>query len=267
METKKIKFLTIAFALLMGISFTSCLKSDSSESTYDGMGFVRVGGYGTYFYDSAGNKLYPTSASLLEMETNYSFKMSTTNLAYIVYKLVDTNSGSSKAAESTSKNYNVKLVSAISYDGIDPITVSTSEELSDVTENAPIVTLKPQDSYGSQFSPLFFDSETLIIPIQWRMENKTETFAQHKVRLVYVEADTKQGDTNMILYLRHDRGTDEKTDVIASSYEGYNISSIIYQFKSIAGASPKTITVKAKEASTGSTLPDNYTEYSLDYKY
>lgn len=37
---KQLKFLMVAFTLLMGVSFTSCLNDDAGESMYDGIGYV-----------------------------------------------------------------------------------------------------------------------------------------------------------------------------------------------------------------------------------
>ena len=34
---KQLKFLMVAFTLLMGVSFTSCLNDDAGESMYDGI--------------------------------------------------------------------------------------------------------------------------------------------------------------------------------------------------------------------------------------
>ena len=39
---KQLKFLMVAFTLLMGVSFTSCLNDDAGESMYDGIGYVRI---------------------------------------------------------------------------------------------------------------------------------------------------------------------------------------------------------------------------------
>ena len=47
---KQLKFLMVAFTLLMGVSFTSCLNDDAGESMYDGIGYVRTV-MGSYFVD------------------------------------------------------------------------------------------------------------------------------------------------------------------------------------------------------------------------
>lgn len=51
---KQLKFLMVAFTLLMGVSFTSCLNDDAGESMYDGIGYVRTV-MGSYFVDLYGN--------------------------------------------------------------------------------------------------------------------------------------------------------------------------------------------------------------------
>ena len=64
---KQLKFLMVAFTLLMGVSFTSCLNDDAGESMYDGIGYVRTV-MGSYFVDLYGNTYHPTMASVTEME-------------------------------------------------------------------------------------------------------------------------------------------------------------------------------------------------------
>lgn len=53
---KQLKFLMVAFTLLMGVSLTSCLSDDAGESMYDGIGYVRT--KGNYFADPDGNMYY-----------------------------------------------------------------------------------------------------------------------------------------------------------------------------------------------------------------
>lgn len=59
MFMKQLKFLMVAFTLLMGVSFTSCLNDDAGESMYDGIGYVRTV-MGSYFVDLYGNTYHPT---------------------------------------------------------------------------------------------------------------------------------------------------------------------------------------------------------------
>lgn len=82
---KQLKFLMVAFTLLMGVSFTSCLNDDAGESMYDGIGYVRTV-MGSYFIDLYGNTYHPTMASVTEMEAQ-GFKMSGTDLAQIAFNM------------------------------------------------------------------------------------------------------------------------------------------------------------------------------------
>lgn len=91
MFMKQLKFLMVAFTLLMGVSFTSCLNDDAGESMYDGIGYVRTV-MGSYFVDLYGNTYHPTMASVTEMEAQ-GFKMSGTDLAQIAFKVCGRYSG------------------------------------------------------------------------------------------------------------------------------------------------------------------------------
>ena len=253
MKMAKFKIWMVALTLIMGVSFTSCMNSDESESPFDGAGmFYVVNSYmGSYFEDPAGNKLHPTSASVLAMETNYGFKMSETKLAVIYYKFV-------------------KEETAAACDGPDLITTETQVEMEEsVTENAPIVSLTPtvNDGYTyRELKPAFYDKKTLVLPIAWRMENSSEKLAQHKFNLVYVTSDTENSATDLVLYLRHDRGTDEKTDVGTYTQDGYNIEEAIAHFAGITGKEPKNVIIKSKNSETDSKIPEKYTEVTVEYK-
>lgn len=112
---KQLKFLMVAFTLLMGVSFTSCLNDDAGESMYDGIGYVRTV-MGSYFVDLYGNTYHPTMASVTEMEAQ-GFKMSGTNLAQIAFKYVeDTPATKAEGSTFTPQDYRIKLVSAIAVD-------------------------------------------------------------------------------------------------------------------------------------------------------
>ena len=105
---KQLKFLMVAFTLLMGVSFTSCLNDDAGESMYDGIGYVRTV-MGSYFVDLYGNTYHPTMASVTEMEAQ-GFKMSGTDLAQIAFKYVeDTPATKAEGGTFTPQDYRIKL--------------------------------------------------------------------------------------------------------------------------------------------------------------
>ena len=197
---KQLKFLMVAFTLLMGVSLTSCLSDDAGESMYDGIGYVRTV-MGTYFIDPNGNTYYPTSSSVVEMEAQ------------------------------------------------------------------GFVTLEPTDNYGQTYKPWMYGTEMLVLPVSWKMENKEEMLKQHTLSLVYIDSDEAESGTELVFYLRHDKGTDTKTDVFAVRNKAYNIKNIMEGFKTKNGSYPTTIIVKAKTDVDGATLPENYTDYSISLNW
>ena len=68
---KQFKFLMVAFSLLMGVSLTSCLNSESDPNSYGG-GMVKVQSYMGYtsFKGEGGITITPTPASISVLEAN-----------------------------------------------------------------------------------------------------------------------------------------------------------------------------------------------------
>lgn len=260
---KQMKIWMATLALLMVISLTSCLNSSENESTYDGMGYARVV-MGAYFQDLAGNTYIPTSASV----TTVGLNMSTADLVYIAFKYVDdTSSAATKATEgstTTPQTHRIQLVAASAVEkGVQRI-VSTEADLELVTENAPIVTLNPSDGYGNTYKPWMYGADLLVLPIAWRMEDKSETLAQHTMSLVYVQGDENESATQLTFYLRHDKGTDTKTEATAIRNKFFDVSSILANFKATHGAYPTNIVIKAKANTDGATLPESYTDFKIE---
>lgn len=223
---KQLKFLMVAFTLLMGVSLTSCLSDDAGESMYDGIGYVRTV-MGTYFIDPNGNTYYPTSSSVVEMEAQ-GFKMSEANLAYIAFKYVEDTPTTKADANTTPKTFRIKLVSAAAVDSYQTEEAASIEDMETmVPENAPIVTLEPTDNYGQTYKPWMYGTEMLVLPVSWKMENKEEMLKQHTLSLVYIDSDEAESGTELVFYLRHDKGTDTKTDVFAVRNKAYNIRGVL----------------------------------------
>ena len=164
MFMKQLKFLMVAFTLLMGVSLTSCLSDDAGESMYDGIGYVRTI-MGTYFIDPNGNTYYPTSSSVVEMEAQ-GFKMSEADLAYIAFKYVEDTPTTKADANTTPKTFRIKLVSAAAVDSYQTEEAASIEDMETmVPENAPIVTLEPTDNYGQTYKPWMYGTEMLVLPV------------------------------------------------------------------------------------------------------
>lgn len=265
---KQLKFLMVAFTLLMGVSFTSCLNDDAGESMYDGIGYVRTV-RGSYFVDLYGNTYHPTMASVTEMEAQ-GFKMSGTDLAQIAFKYVeDTPATKAEGGTFTPQDYRIKLVSAIAVDSDSTKHVSSVEnmEMEAIPETAPIVTLEPTDNYGQTYKPWMYGAEMLVLPISWKMENmenKEEMLKQHTMELVYINDESNESSTELVFYLRHNKGTDTKTDVFAVRNKAYDVKQIMSDFKGKHGSYPTTIRIKAKTDMDGAKLPEKYTDYTIE---
>ena len=261
---KQLKFLMVAFTLLMGVSFTSCLNDDAGESMYDGIGYVRTV-MGNYFVDLYGNTYHPTMASVTEMEAQ-GFKMSGTDLAQIAFKYVeDTPATKAEGGTFTPQDYRIKLVSAIAVDSYSTKHVSSVEnmEMEAIPETAPIVILEPTDNYGQTYKPWMYGAEMLVLPISWKMENKEEMLKQHTMELVYINDESNESSTELVFYLRHNKGTDTKTDVFAVRNKAYDVRQIMSDFKGKHGSYPTTIRIKAKTDMDGAKLPEKYTIIQL----
>lgn len=271
---KQLKFLMVALTLLMGISFTSCLNSDdNSDYTQQHFARVRQGdittGYRSYFEDLAGNKLFPTTASLTQVEAG-GFKMSSADFVLIVYKLIeaeDTTKAANNSGTTTPVSRDINLLGAVACDGPTPIIVEDALEMeSAAVENAPIYTLNYSNG---GLLPFLYDKEILFLPVWYRMENKQETLAQHKLNLICNFEDMNSESTEIVFYVRHNRGTDEKYEVINVANNGYDIKAAVDRFIAMTGKEPKTIAVKVKETgeySSSNTLPNDYTVYRGDFK-
>lgn len=266
---KQLKFLMVALTLLMGISLTSCLNSDNNyDKTRQGFARVKSSMGLSWFEDAGGNKLYPTPASLAKVQADQGFSMSSTNLALIQFTPVETEAASkTNTQESTSLDIN--LTGAMNCDGPQPIVVQNALEMeSAATESAPIILL---NTGGYSYYPSYlFDKEIIMLTIFFRQTNSADKTKEHKFKLIANLEDITAESTDLILYLRHDKGTDDGKEASNFVYSGYDIREAVSEFTGITGKEPQKIKIKVKEtgeySSSDNTLPKDYKEYSCEYK-
>ncbi len=258
---KKINFFALALALLMGISFTSCLDSDNNAG-YDAAGYVRVASsmYGVQLKDLDGNRFLPTMASLAALkQQGVDLTSSEYDLVYVYLKWVEETANKTKAGEARQ----VELVAA------SPVSkgkafrqVNGMDELVVVNE-APVVTLLPSTGAGyGNTKPWLYGSELIVVPVHWRMKNDKDMLKQHTFTLNYVEGvstnEQLQGNKTLALYLLHDKGTDneEKNKLVdAANNFTFDIHDYLERYKMENGAYPTKVVVKAKINPDGYTLP------------
>lgn len=257
---KQLKFLMVALTLLMGIAFTSCLNSDDGE--YDDIyGMVLVNYMGLLsFEDAAGNTYQPTLASVTQFEANSSLKISDSRMGIILGKSIEPETNE----KSKTTNFTLKNFQPISF--ANAVVSMTAESLVvDAPETAPVITLKLEN--GS-VQPFLYNKDILVTPIAWRLQNDNDKFKMHKFALACVLDEIEVGATDLVFYLRHDKGADDKTDVYYSNWYGYDIKNALERFKEKAGNLPTKLVIKSHESGNNSNteIPENYTEYTVEYK-
>lgn len=267
---KQLKFLMAALLMVMGVTLSSCLDSGEPDKTQSHFARVKQGdiasGYSPYFEDYLGNKLIPTISSLTQVEAD-GFKMSSSDFVIIKYEPVEVEGAAKAKAETVTQTIN--LLSAVCVDGPAPFIVESDEEMENtVEESAPIFAL----TYGGTYSPYLpslYDKEILFLPIYYKMENKAEQLKQHKFNLVCSLEGVTSESSEIVFYVRHDKGTDDKTDALNLNLGGYNIRTAVARFAALTGNEPKKIVVKVKETgeySSSNTMPEEYTTYSGEFK-
>lgn len=257
---KQLKFWMVAFTLLMGVSFTSCL--DSGDRDYDDVyGFVLVHGYMGYvtFEDAAGNTYTPTQVSLTQLETNNSLTISEYKMGVIRGKTIEPETG---AKTTTNTTFTLKAFYPLTY--ADAVVAQTKEEMDVVApENSPVRTL----NFDSQ-PWLFGNKNVLMIPISWRLQDDKEKFKLHKLALACALDEIEEGDTELVFYVRHDNGGDDKSDVYYADWYAYDIQYALGAFEAKTGKLPTKLVIKAHETGDYGTneMPSVYTDYTVEYK-
>ena len=74
-----------------------------------------------------------------------------------------------------------------------------------------------------------------------------DKFKMHKFALACVLDEIEVGATDLVFYLRHDKGADDKTDVYYSNWYGYDIKNALERFKEKAGNLPTKLVIKSQK--------------------
>ena len=267
---KQFKFLMVAFSLLMGISLTSCLNSDSN-TTAQRMAMAKVySNMGIYysFKTTTGVTITPTSASISSMKSRgVNFDALEGKVVSIMYQW-DTELMT--IPNDATKIDDVELVSIESLNNAIEIVEEKGVSSNDSVENAAIITMEGNDSF--KYAPSFFDRTTLFLPINYIMYNK-----YHYLTLVYYPNE-EQGDV-MRLYLRHNDNKDvasgsnmNSLQFASSGYYGVGMFYHAYDMTRVFGAYgkiPEKIEIVAKENQYSLKLDDPQTEekvYTVTFK-
>lgn len=272
-KMKKLNLLAFVFALLMGVSFTSCLGSGDSEMPYDSLCTVYVNNlYGQYlFEDAAGNTYIPSAESINAIKQNNSgFDLGDYKMAIIYFKWAtdETEGGTSTKADTTTpQSYDIDLVMIQKIDYLTATSIPTFENIETMAPGtAPVISLRQSTTWGD-IVPEMLDWRTLIAQTGFYTTNDKDKFAEHVLKVVYVQDEITASSENLTIYIQHDKGEDDGYEARYANYYGFDLRQAIATFEGITGKKPAKIIVKAKETIYQSnTLPDKYTEYEVEYK-
>lgn len=268
---KQLKFLMVAFTLLMGISLTSCLNSDSDPyETGGGMAKV-VATYGPVYFVSGDITVTPTAASISSLLTQgVDVAKMDGHVVYISYRW---DPAVTVPNEDPKKIKNVDLVAVVDLNNTAEV-VSEKGDRNDSINNAAIISLGLTNN--SEVKPSFFDKTTLLLPVNYFMYGKL-----HHLTLKYYPNEQTDGDKTLKLYLHHNAGKDESTNTTSFDYaqqgylgffqKTYNLSYIFEVYKRTTNASenPTTVEIVTKENTYTYKLDDTQTKenkYTVTYK-
>ncbi|MDR0962807.1 MAG: hypothetical protein LBM62_09685 [Mediterranea sp.] len=266
----------VAFALVMGVSLTSCFNSESS-SERDATVLVKVNQYMglTYFETADGMKIYPTQASIASYEVNSGTNLSSLDgkwvYAYYYWdtKILDIPQDATEVKDVTLGGINDAVTA--------PLEIVEAGATPDSVNNTPIITVSLENS----FEPYMPDDHSLLLPINYFLSTKLHSFT-----LVYFPDEEQQAD-ELKLYLYHDKEGDEPNmqttslAILMDAYSNYelanrchvfyktfNLGPAIDHYTNKTGfAKPTKVVIVTTESQSGLSLEDAVEkEYTVEYK-
>lgn len=268
---KQLKFLMAALLMVMGVTLSSCLDSDSGDSTSRvGIGKV-YSNYGSYsFKDLQGYTIIPTYASVASQLSNGNdLSKYVGDVVYFGYDIA-----------SATTDESAKTVTDVTFNGCfslnSPVEVvegtATDKAPNDSIENTPIISLKN----GYDVPGFVFDNHTLYLPTNYTMTN-----AENYISLVYYTDEEENNDDSLCLHLRYNsKGNKVSSPITSKDYTYYNLAYYMNYFdlsdvfyahmsKHNLTAFPTKIKVLTKENSYSTSLDDDQTKentYIIEYK-
>ncbi len=238
----KFKIWMVALTLIMGVSLSSCLNSETDPIYSDAFPVKCVNFYPPTFQTINGQKL------VLSGSSTASFNVGELYMLYFQFNTEE------QSVDAPSINVTV-------LNGIEPIALNAknSEGPSDISRapkaNSALYAFSGivSSSTGSvNIDPaVIFDNEYLYVrPVYWVKqvtgdEKQKEELAKHAFVLTYDLENIKEGDEELVLTLNHvitETSEEEvKRDAYTSTIKAYPLTSALYAFQSKAKQKPTKI--------------------------
>lgn len=242
MKMAKFKIWMVALTLIMGVSLSSCLNSETDPIYSDAFPVKCVNFYPPTFQTINGQKL------VLSGSSTASFNVGELYMLYFQFNTEE------QSVDAPSINVTV-------LNGIEPIALNAknSEGPSDISRapkaNSALYAFSGivSSSTGSvNIDPaVIFDNEYLYVrPVYWVKqvtgdEKQKEELAKHAFVLTYDLENIKEGDEELVLTLNHvitETSEEEvKRDAYTSTIKAYPLTSALYAFQSKAKQKPTKI--------------------------
>lgn len=271
-------FLSVFF---INLTLTSCLDSGDDDDSNNGsfMGISKVSrSMGSIVFqllnDSKPFPIYPSASSLSEIENNTDFNINNISVAYIGGSYPIADQSSTDVTQLTSiVNANLAFIQPLDAHSTF-VMVEEKGAANDSVNYAPIISLEHKSSGGD--NPFFFDSNTLIIPINYYLYD-----AYHSFSLIYYMDSDAEIPT---LYLRHNNKGETRTDYSSLSlnvnsvqrypsiyYYAFNLTSLFHYIE--VPTEVKIVTIEnansvSLDNASGSVVENTYTvKYDPIIKY
>lgn len=253
---KQVKLFAVALTLLLGISLTSCLNSESDPIETVPVYGECVNYYPPTFSMASGQRVVLSGTTETFIPGNM----------YFFYFQYDSTQQSAEAESITGTLYAGSSASDLTAKGSEGPTPESGSSLA----NAPMFGLSGYISvtYGGagNIEPFVgFDNKWLFLPMAYWIkvvsdeDEQTAELNKHTFVLTYNMDDVKSGDTELVLTLNHlvADGSGEDVERKYSYYAGlkaYNLTYAVYAFHEKAGAEPTRLKVVTKTNSTNDSL-------------
>lgn len=268
---KKLNLLVVALTLIMGVSFTSCLNSNSDDTdSYAALAKLYSTYAGYSLKTSDGYTLYPTYASISSLEANGGdLSALVGDVVYVQYSLSDASvtDETSKTVTEVALNYLFSMNR--------PVEViygeASDNAANDSVANAAIYSMNYQGN-NPQF---IFDQSTVLLPIQ-----HTVTTSHNYLTLVYYTDEPEDNGDVLRLHLRYaQKGNDIGYSTTSYDLATYNLSFYsyffdlsyafnVYMMQNGAPAWPTKVEIVAQQNEFSTSLDDASTVekvYTVEY--
>lgn len=271
---QRFKLLTLALALVAGMTMTSCLNSESDPTVYASpvvKVYTSYMGMGVYFETIDGKRIEPTEESY---NASISKGINWNSLIGKVIQLQYSYNSESLDVEITDNG--ISGVTLIGYYDMNSAVevVETEGAPNDSISNMPIISIGEENYNGTSVKAQYWDERTLFVPINYYISS-----SEHNFTLEYRPYENGlANDGTLRLYLEHDKEKDNPSQQTTSwdyalygnsflYYRAFNLSKIENYLQMQGLAMPTSVTIVTREDDYSMELKDETStkEYVVTY--